>query len=329
MTTQFVQDSMSIIHARVRNDKGEVFHMDSGESMFLERQLESVESRLYEKKLRLLKYRQLLPVSNRDNPGAQNVTYYMYTKVGMAKIISNPADDLPRADVFAKRFTANVHSIGTSFGYSTQDLRAAMMNNTPLDSMKAASAQRAIREEENQLAWFGDSNYGLPGFLTNANIPNVQAPLNAGLTSRTWLLKTPDEIIADVSSMVAGIRSNTKGVHQGNVLLLPIDQYTHISTTPRSANTDTTILEFIMKPNNAFGITKIDWLNELVGAGTGATDMAVLYELDDEVVEVRIPMEMTMLPPQMDGLMFDIPVEARNGGVVVRYPLACTFLYGI
>ena len=59
--------------------------------MFFERQLESVESKFYEKKLRELKFRTFLPVSNRDGPGAQTITYYFYTKFGAAKIIASVA----------------------------------------------------------------------------------------------------------------------------------------------------------------------------------------------------------------------------------------------
>ena len=57
--------------------------------------------------------------------------------------------------------------------------------------------------------------------------------------------------------------------------------------------------------------------------------MALCYELDDEVLQMHIPMEMQMLPPQARNMEFIIPVEAEVAGVVVRYPLACRTLYDI
>lgn len=327
--SQFVQDSMALIREYIRKDDGT--RLDAGETDFLERQLESVDTRLYQKKLRQLKYRELIPVSNRDNAGAQTLTYYMYTKVGMAKIIANPADDLPRADIYATRTTANVYSIGASFGFSTQELRAAQFAGVPLEMQKVNAVTRAINEKENNIAWNGESTYNIPGFLNNANIPTVQAPLNAGSTSRKWVDKTPLEIIADVTTMVSGIRTATNGVQEGDTLLLPIDQFTHISTTPMDPQnaSNITIMEYILK-NESMGIKKIDWLSvELTGTGTGATDMAMLYERDPEVLEQRIPMERMQHPPQMQNLEYKVPVEARNGGVVVRYPLACRSMYGI
>lgn len=313
----------------IQTADGNQLHTDAGESLFLERQLESVESRLYEKKLRELKYRQYLPVTGIAGAGAAVITYYLYTKVGMAKIIANPADDLPRSDVYATRHTQNVHNEGTSFGYSTRDLRQAVFAGVPLDTMKADAARRGIHELENELAWNGDASHGMVGFLAHPNIPTVQAPLDATATGRDWANKTSQEIIEDIKLMTSGIRQATRGVHQGNVLLLPIAQYDIIALLPRSDLTDTTILEFITKPNNSFGLSKVDWLVELEGAGTGGSDMALCYELDDEIVQMHIPMEMQMMPPQARNLEFLIPVEAEIGGVVVRYPLACRTLYDI
>jgi len=323
MTTQFVSDGLRAIEEKLGS------RLDQGESAFFERQLESVESRLYEKKLRELKYRSLIPISNRDGEGAETITYYLYTKIGMAKIIANPSDDLPRSDVFASRFTQKVHVLATSFGYSTQELRAARFAGVALELFKVDASRRSIREKENGITWLGDTNHGIVGLFAHPNIPSVQAPLDGTATTRNWSGKTADEIIADVRLLTSGIRQATNGVHEANTMVLPISQYDIIANTPRSTISDTTILEFITKPGNSFGLTLVTWLVDILGQGTGATDMAMAYERDPEVLELRIPMEMRTHPPQMKNLEFIIPVEAENGGTVVRYPLACRFLYGI
>ena len=323
MTTQFVSDGLRAIEEKLGT------RLDQGESAFFERQLESVESRLYEKKLRELKYRTLIPISNRDGEGAETITYYLYTKIGMAKIIANPSDDLPRSDVFASRFTQKVHVLATSFGYSTQELRAARFAGVALELFKVDASRRSIREKENGITWLGDTSHGIVGLFAHPNIPSVQAPLDGTSTTRNWSGKTPDEIIADVRLLTSGIRQATNGVHEANTMVLPIAQYDIIANTPRSTISDTTILEFITKPGNSFGLTLVTWLVDILGQGTGASDMAMAYERDPEVLELRIPMEMRTHPPQMKNLEFIIPVEAENGGTVVRYPLACRFLYDI
>jgi len=196
-----------------------------------------------------------------------------------------------------------------------------------LDSIKAGAARRSVREKENAVAWTGDDSHGIIGFLNNTNIPIVAAP--AGASGTLWSSKTPDEMLEDVSTLVSTIRTQSKGIHSGDTLLLPIPQYTLITTLPRSANSDTTVYQFILN-NKAYGITMIDWLNELTYAFVGGTeDGMVLYEKDPEVLENRIPLEMVIHPVQEKGLEYIIPVEARNGGVVIRYPLACAIMTGI
>lgn len=302
---------------------------DANETVFFEKQLEDIDSRLFEVKKKELVYREFIPVNNGVNAGANSYTYRMFDKVGMAKVIANYADDLPRADVFGSEYPSLIKSIGTSFGYNTQDVRAASMTNTPLEMWKADAARRAIREEESEIAWRGHAEGGLPGFLNNANIPVVGVP--TGADGFTFALKTPDEIIADFTLGVTTIRVNSKKRFNGNTALLPIEQWNHIATTPRSANSDMTILEYLTKPGNAFGLATIESIpDELDLAFTGGTeDGMIIYERDSEVLEQIIPLEMVTHPVQERNLEFVIPIESRHGGTVVRYPIACVILTGI
>ena len=300
----------------------------SNASVFFARELESIEEKMYEFKKKELKYRELIPVSNRDNSGANTITYHMFDKVGMAQVISNFADDLPRADVFGKEFTQKVKSLGVSIGFNTQEIRAASMANVPLETMKSDAQRRALREKESKIAWNGDADSGLIGFLDNVNIPQVAAPNGAAVASE-WSTKTPDEIIADVLAIVTKIREDSKGTFSGDTLLLPIDQYNLIAGTPRSATSDMTILEFLTKPGNTYGLALIDWLPDELDAAISGEDIAVLYQRDAEVLEQRIPLELQLLPVQERNLEFVINGEARNGGVVVRYPIATVILTGI
>jgi hypothetical protein len=247
----------------------------------------------------------------------------------MAKIISDYADDLPRADVFGNEFTSPIKSLGVSFGYSSQEVRAASMGNVPLETMKAAAARRAIHEQESEIAWRGNDDSGLPGFLNNPNIPVVAAPAGSG--GIPWADKTPDEIIADFTLMTTTVLVGSKKRFAIDTVLLPIEQYNLIATTPRSSTSDTTILEFLLKPGNSFGLTTIESIpDELDLAFTGGTeDGMVGYEKSSEVLEQMIPLEMITHPVQERGLEFLIPVESRHGGTVVRYPIACVFITGI
>ena len=298
-------------------------------TVFFARELESIDAVLYEIKKKELVSRKFIPVNSRISPGADSYVYRMFDKVGMAKIISDYADDLPRADVFGEEFTSRIKSLGSSFGYSTQEIRAASMANVPLETWKASAARRAIHEQEEEIAWRGNADSGLPGFLTNENIPVVAAP--TGASGIPWSDKTPDEIIADFTLLKTTVTVGSKKRFAIDTVLLPIEQYDHIATTPRSTTSDTTILEFLLKPGNSFGFKTIESIaDELDLAFTGGTEDGMIgYENNSEVLEQIIPMEMNNLPVEARGLEFIIDVESRHGGTVVRYPIACVFVTGI
>jgi hypothetical protein len=299
-------------------------------ALYMSRELESIEAEIYRFKERELKYRKLFPVSNRDNPGAEFITYRMFNQVGMAKIITDYSQDLPRADVYGISVSQPVRSLGVAVGWSHQEIRAALMAGVPLETEKAAAQRRAIREKEHKLAFYGDGPTGIVGFLENPNIPTLAAPNGASGTS-DWASKTAEEIMADLRLMVSTVRKQSKGVHNPDTLLLPSDQYDIIAGMPRSALSDKTILEHLTDNPKAFGLTTIEPLfSELDNAFMGGTASgAVLYEKTKENIELRIPMELALYPMQEKGLELIVPGESRIGGIVVRYPLAFLFFTGI
>ncbi len=205
-----------------------------------------------------------------------------------------------------------------------------MMAGISLENEKAAAQRRGLRETEHKIAFHGDAVNGIAGFLSNANIPTLGAPNGAGGTA-DWASKTAKEILADIWLMTSTVRSQSKGVHKADTLLLPSPQYDLIAGTPRSDQSDTTILQHILDNPKGFGLTTIEPMyTELTHAFTGGTeDGAVIYEKSRENIELRIPMELMLYPMQEKGLELIVPGESRIGGVVVRYPLAFLFFTGI
>ena len=98
----------------------------------------------------------LFPQSSEADPGAETITYYTYDKTGLAKIIDNYSTDLPRADVTGKPSYAKIKSIGDSYGYSAQEMRASRLAGKSLDARKGESARYQIDALTNKIAWAGD-----------------------------------------------------------------------------------------------------------------------------------------------------------------------------
>lgn len=302
-------------------------NLDSDDTIFFTRQLEFLKAKSYDIKYAELKARSLLPVSYEAGPGAETIRYEQYQNSGIAKVIANYADDLPRADIKGKEFIASVKSLGSSYGYNLQEIRAAKYAGKPLEQRRANAAKRAISQAENQIAWFGNSDYNLQGFLSNPNVGQYTLPADGTASSTTLLSKTPDQILRDLNGIVNQVFAVTKGVEQPNTMLLPLTQFAYISSTARSANSDTTILEYFLQ-NNPF-IKDVDWLNELKGAGPGPTDLAVAYVRDPDHLTLEIPQDFEQLNVQEKGLEFVIPCHQRIGGVIMYYPLACIQAAGV
>jgi hypothetical protein len=302
-------------------------NLDANETVFFARELEHIKTRTYDVAYPELKALSLIPVSTEAGPGAESITYRQYDQLGVAKIISNYADDLPRADVKGKEFTAPVRSIGESYGYNIQEIRAASMTGKPLEQRRANAARRANDQLVNKIAFFGDTTSGLGGLLSNPNIPVVNVPNDGTGSSTKFKDKTPDQILRDLNNFVNGIFSLTNGVESPDTLVMPIDQFTYISSTARSANSDTTILDYFLKNNPL--IKRVEWANELKGAGVAGVDVMIAYKRDPDKLTLEIPQPFEQFPVQEKGLEFVVPCHSRCGGVIVYYPLSIAFGEGI
>lgn len=301
-------------------------HLDASESIFFTRELESVRAKAYDTKFAMFKARLFIPVTNEDDPGAETIVYEQYTEVGMAKIITNYASDLPRADVKGKEFRSPVRSIGDSYGYSLQEIRAAALAKKPLEVRKANAARRGIEQEIERIARTGDSANGLLGML---NQPNATAYtiLNGVSGHPDWARKTPDEIIRDLGGIVTTIVTTTKEVEIPDTILLPTTQYNYIATTRMGDGSDVTILKFFLGSNPY--IKNIFPWQALDTAGSGSTTRMVAYRRDPDALQLVIPQEFEQLAPQQENLTTVIPCHARIGGVILYYPLSMAYGDGI
>lgn len=300
-----------------------VARFDSNESAFLLRQLDYIKQKSYDIKYAELKARKLIPVSSEANPGAEKIFYRQYDQTGLAKIISNYANDLPRADVKGSEFFANVKTLGASYGYNFQELKAAIYAQMPLEQRRANATRRAIAQLENSIALFGDTEYNLQGFFNAANITSVTIAATGTGSSKLWSTKTPDQILIDMNLVANSVVSTTLGVEIPDTMILPLVNYNYIASTARSANSDTTILNYFLQ-NNPY-IKMVEWVNELATAGASGVTRMMAYRRDPEVLTLEIPSDFEQHELEKRGLEYVIDCTERCAGVIVYYPLAIAY----
>ena len=176
---------------------------DSAEdaSIFFARELDYIKSKSYDKVYPEFTALNNFPITHEVPEGAETVTYYSYEKTGMAAIISNYATDLPRADVKGEPSTAFVKSLGASYGYSVQDMRASRMAGKSLDTRRAEAARYAIERTINVIAFVGDKKHKLMGVLsTENNVPlyTLKTVTVDGTEYTDFKHKTANEILDDI-----------------------------------------------------------------------------------------------------------------------------------
>ena len=304
--------------------------IDADGAFFFQRQLEHIKAKSYDVRYAKLRARELFPVSNEGGDGINTITYRTYDAVGMAKIISAYADDLPRADVSGKETTIPVRSVGISYGYNLDEIKASQLTGAGLEQRRANASRKAVEETINKIAFFGDAVSGLGGLFDNPNIPTGPV-INPG-SGTEWINKTPDQILFDINDLFTDIFETTNMEEQGNTLLIPPAQWSYIMTTPRSANSDTTIAQYVTA-NSPFlsGLESLIALNECSKAHRpGATeDIMVAYDRSPEKLELEIPVELEYLPVQQKNFEFIIPGRARVAGLNIYYPLSLAMATGI
>jgi hypothetical protein len=323
-----------VIEALVNEDDMRFDSVDDA-SVFFARELDYIKSKSYDKKYPEFTALQNFPVTSEVNAGAETITYYSYEKTGFAKIINNYATDLPRADVKGRPTTSPIKSLGDSYGYSVQEMRASRMAGKSLDIRKAEAARYQIDRLTNKIAWAGDSEYGLLGILSEGtNIPEYTIPQNGKQTSDNdttlWKYKTADQILDDINGMVNYQRKLTKGVENPDTLLLPTDVYGDIATR-RIPNSDSTVLAYVLKNSPWLKTVKdaSELLAESTETNTSGSSAAILYKKDSEKFSVEIPMMFYQYPLQPTKLEIEVPCEARVAGCIFYYPLSILIAYGV
>jgi len=304
--------------------------LDSQDTMFLERELQKIESETYDVEFPELQYKEIVPVVVTNEPYAKSIYYKQATKTGVARIISDYADDLPNVSKFVKEFSRPVKAIGDAYVYSWEEVEAAAKNGVNLSSDLAIIARETIEQKIDDIALLGDDENGIEGFFDLSNVQSYTVPADGTAGSAFWSAKTNLQIIRDVAGLINKAASGTKGVESGvNTVLLPLDRYATLATTPMSADNGNTILQFL---KNSFPQVTFMPAYKLSGMlGTPATygERMIAYNRNPRKVKMNMTSPFRQMPPQAKNLSFSVPCVAKVAGVVSPYPMSIVYGDGI
>lgn len=311
-------------------------NLDANETFFFAQELTFTKNRSYDIVYSQFRALELIPLSSEADSGADFIGWEQYDSVGSAKIIGDYADDLPESNTKGVRYSSSVRGIGGSYSYSLQDIRKAQMAGKPLVQRKANAARRANDQKMDNVAWFGDADYGIIGFLYQPNVTKTVVQTGATSGNVTWApgQKTNDELITDMQDALDDIKVLTKNMENPDTLLLPLARWGRVSGSRMAAGTDTTVLNFFKANRPGInvpdgGIPDLDGVNPSPTGVASPKNVMIAYERNPDKLTLEIPQPFEQLEAQPKNLAYKIPTHSRIGGVIVYYPLSVNIIEGI
>lgn len=310
----------------IRSPRTNRMRMDAGESLSFQRQLLFVMTQIHEVKYPELMARQIIPVNNAVNPGAEAFAWHLYDSTGIAKVIDDDADDIPTVETQGAEQINSIKTIGVGFGWNVQQLAAATFSGIPLSTRKALAARMSFERAVEQIAGLGVTGANLPGAFKVSGVPLITSGITGAWTGGTT---TPAQIIADLNYIANYAARTTGNAFTVDTMALPLAQLQYISSTPASATIpDKSILQvFLAQSLYVKKVVGWDLLKNANASNNGPR--AWCYRSNSDTIELVIPQEFQTLPPQQKNFKFWFPCRGRIAGVVVYEPLGMVYADGI
>lgn len=287
-------------------------------TIFFQRECEVILNKIIETIYDKLEALECIPLAPAEGAGVETITWRSFTSVGIAKIISDYATDIPATETYGSEQSMRVYHIATSFGWSKFELEKAMRAGRNLTDTKSKAARLSMETKVDDLAWEGDAQYNIPGFLNYPGILSHTLALNEAGSSRKWVDKTPEEIAQDINDMVDTIRDTTYNKENPDTCLLPPKAFRMLTTKFIDPNKTKSLLDYVKACNPM--ITTWKEVSRLAHAGAGGTGRIIIYTNNADKLEFHMPVPVNNEEPERDGLRYDVVLTADIGGTSIYFP---------
>lgn len=299
--------------AGIRND---------ADSVYLAKALDFTSARSMRRPRQALSGGRLVPVVYEVPEHIETISYNLYDAVGMAKVISNYSDDLPRADVVSDEVSVKVRTVGASYGYTVDELEKTLATRSGLDARRADAARAADAEENNRIIIQGEPKYGMPGLVSHPNIALV-VPAGGNWSAAAT---TGDQIVNDFHAHYNAVRAQSNGLHTPRVYGAPARPMAAMRTKRMSGAAQTPVLTHLRE---IYPDLEFVEAFELAGVGPGGTDAAFMGTNDADDYRFEGVQRFKELPPQARNLEILVPCKSRTAGLVVNHALAAAVMGGL
>jgi len=267
-----------------------------------------------------------IPVAAPEGEGLEYLTWRSFTAVGVAKIISDYATDIPSVEVYGAEQSSKIYHIATSYGWNKFEVERAQRAGRGLVDTKSSAARQAIETKVDDLVWRGDAEYNIPGFINYPGISACVLKNNEAGTSKKWKDKTAEEMAQDIIDIVDTILTTTSNKETPDTILMPPELIRLAETKFIDTDKKQSCMEFIKKTNPM--ITTWKGIQALKGAGAAGAGRIMCYTNNSDKLEFHMPVPVRQEEPERDGLLYKTILTADVGGVTVYYPQSVCYADG-
>lgn len=308
---------------------------------FVQGQSFKVNQRVYETRYPDWDFGRLVFVDTTGPEWAPGVLTYTSDISGRANWQSGYAKDVPLADVSQSQSLRNFQLAAIGYQWNIEEVNSAIQVGSSLPDRRARAARLAYMRFMYDLTLKGSAEKGLGGLINYPGVTATTAPADGTGSVTTWVdedgvgTKTPAQIVRDINLALQGVYLSTYEQEMADTILLPVEAYNYIASTPYSATTMETILSFVQRTNiytlttgQPLTIRTVRELSTGDAAGTGGRMVA--YKNDGDFVKLHLPMPHRFRPVYQDGpLNFVVPGIFRTGGLELLTNAGMRYIDGI
>ena len=253
------------------------------------------------------------------------------TNGGNLPWISPETNAIPGVSIDGTKTVLPLRLLAREVSYTSVELDRSQRLGQPIDAQKLDALNILYQMAIDQMVYIGSGDVGAQGVLNSSSV--TAGSVVAGVSGQTqWADKTPDEMLADVNTLVESTWAASAYAVCPSDLLLPPVQYGLIASQKVSSAGNVSVLKFLednslsLRINGkALNIQPVKWLP---GRGAAGTDRMVAYTNDEQ--RVRFP----MVPVRREtayymGIRFFAPYLWAFGEMEFVYPETLQYADGI
>ena len=303
-------------------------------------QLENLDKRLYEPLTsvswgRDIKLRAGITMSNESTSFIRSAFAGVGTlqnTTGNMPWISAETTAIPGISINGQKIVLPLRLLAREISFTSVELERSQLTGQPIDTQKTDALNILYQMNTDQMVYIGSSDVGATGLCNNSGI--TTSTVAAGVSGSTlWINKTPDEILADVNTLIVSAWQAAAYAVCPGKLLLPPAQFAYIASQKVSSAGNVSILKFLQENcislsinGKALEIDPVKWLT-LLGA-SGTEDRMVVYTNSED--RVRFPMvPIRRETAYYQGIRFTAPYLWAFGELEIVYPETIAYADGI